>query len=58
MTEAYNIDCMEYMRTLPDEYFDLTVNDNSSDYSGELSFYAEDFAHQFFIFFGEGRENH
>ena len=27
MTEAYNIDCMEYMRTLPDNAFDLAVVD-------------------------------
>lgn len=24
---AYNIDCMEYMKTLPDKYFDLAVVD-------------------------------
>lgn len=24
---AYNIDCLEYMRTLPDNYFDLCVAD-------------------------------
>ena len=27
MTEAYNMDCMEYMRTLPDKAFDLAVVD-------------------------------
>lgn len=27
MNVAYNIDCMEYMRTLPDKYFDLAVCD-------------------------------
>ena len=27
MTEAYNIDCMEYMKTIPDKYFDLAVVD-------------------------------
>ena len=27
MNEAYNIDCMEYMRTLPDNAFDLAVVD-------------------------------
>lgn len=27
MNEAYNIDCMEYMRTLPDKAFDLAVVD-------------------------------
>ena len=27
MTEAYNIDCMEYMKTLPDKAFDLCVCD-------------------------------
>lgn len=25
MTEAFNIDCMEYMKTLPDKAFDLAV---------------------------------
>lgn len=24
---AYNIDCMEYMKTVPDKYFDLAVVD-------------------------------
>ena len=27
MNVAYNIDCMEYMRTLPDNAFDLAVVD-------------------------------
>lgn len=27
MTETYNIDCMEYMRTVPDKAFDLAVVD-------------------------------
>lgn len=27
MNEAYNIDCMEYMKTLPDNAFDLAVVD-------------------------------
>lgn len=27
MTEAYNIDCMAYMATLPDKCFDLAVVD-------------------------------
>lgn len=27
VTEAYNIDCMEYMKTVPDKYFDLAVVD-------------------------------
>ena len=27
MNIAYNIDCMEYMRTLPDNAFDLAVVD-------------------------------
>lgn len=27
MTEAYNMDCMEYMRSLPDKAFDLAVVD-------------------------------
>ena len=27
MNEAYNIDCMEYMATLPDKVFDLAVVD-------------------------------
>ena len=27
MNEAYNIDCMEYMKTVPDKFFDLAVVD-------------------------------
>ena len=27
ISEAHNIDCMEYMRTIPDGYFDLAVVD-------------------------------
>lgn len=27
MNEAYNVDCMEYMKTVPDGYFDLAVVD-------------------------------
>ena len=27
INEAYNVDCIEYMRTLPDKYFDLAVCD-------------------------------
>ena len=27
ISEAYNMDCMEYMRTIPDNYFDLAVVD-------------------------------
>lgn len=27
INEAYNIDCIEYMRSLPDKYFDLAVCD-------------------------------
>ena len=30
ISEAYNMDCMEYMRTLPDKYFDLAVVDKKS----------------------------
>ena len=26
-TRAYNIDCMEYMKTLPDKAFDLAIVD-------------------------------
>ena len=26
-SDAYNIDCLEYMRTLPDKYFDLAIAD-------------------------------
>lgn len=37
-SEAYNMDCMEYMRSLPDECVDLTVTsppyDNMRDYNG------------------------
>lgn len=27
MSEAFNIDCMEYMKTLPDKYFELAIVD-------------------------------
>ena len=27
ISEVYNIDCMEYMRTLPDKYFNLVIAD-------------------------------
>ena len=27
ISEAYNMDCMEYMKTLPDKFFDLAVVD-------------------------------
>ena len=27
VSEAYNIDCMKYMQTLPDKYFDLAIAD-------------------------------
>ena len=27
INEAYNVDCIEYMRSLPDKYFDLAVCD-------------------------------
>lgn len=27
MNIAYNVDCMEYMRQVPDKYFDLAVVD-------------------------------
>lgn len=44
MNIAYNIDCMEYMRTLPDKAFDLAVVDppyglpkDSSNGRGKLS---------------------
>lgn len=26
-SEAYNIDCMEYMKNIPDKYFDLAIVD-------------------------------
>lgn len=26
-SEAYNIDCMEYMKSVPDKYFDLAIVD-------------------------------
>ena len=29
MNEAYNIDCMEFMRRVPSKYFDLAVVDLS-----------------------------
>ena len=31
MTEAFNIDCMEYMKTLPDDYIELTVTSTPYD---------------------------
>lgn len=27
LSEVYNIDCLEYMRTLPDKAFDLAIAD-------------------------------
>ena len=27
ISEVYNMDCMEYMRSMPDKYFDLAVVD-------------------------------
>lgn len=27
MTEAYNMDCMDYLRNVPDKYFDLCIAD-------------------------------
>jgi len=27
MNEAYNLDCMEYLKTVPDKFFDLAVVD-------------------------------
>lgn len=27
MNEAYNIDCMEYLRDVPDGYFDMCIAD-------------------------------
>lgn len=27
MTEAYNMDCMDYLRDVPDKYFDLCIAD-------------------------------
>lgn len=27
MNETYNVDCMEYMKTVPDKWFDLAVVD-------------------------------
>ena len=35
MNEAHNIDCMEYMKTVPDKYFDLAVVD--APYGGGLT---------------------
>ena len=39
MTEAYNIDCMEYMRSLPDKAFDLAVVDPPYGNGGESNKY-------------------
>ena len=40
MNVAYNTDCMEYMKTLPDDYIDLTVTsppyDNLRTYNGNI----------------------
>jgi DNA modification methylase len=40
MNVAYNLDCMEYMKTLPDDYIDLTVTsppyDNLRTYNGNI----------------------
>ena len=27
ISEVYNVDCLEYMRSLPDKYFDLCIAD-------------------------------
>ena len=48
--EVYNCDCIEYMRTLPDHYFDIAVCDppygsaNSEEYigGGDLAEYSTD----------------
>lgn len=37
---AFNIDCMEYMKTIPDKYFDLAVVDPP--YGGGAKANAED----------------
>lgn len=52
MTEAYNIDCMEYMRSLPDEAFDLAVVDPPYGYAQQEQEFREQGAH----FVGRGRQ--
>ena len=41
MNEAYNLDCMEYMKTLPDNAFDLAVVDPPYGDAGADSGFAE-----------------
>lgn len=38
MNEAYNMDCMEYMKTIPDKYFDLAVVDPPYGGAGDPNF--------------------
>ena len=37
-SDVYNKDCVEYMRTLPDDYFDLAVADPPYSYAGNEEF--------------------
>lgn len=40
ISEVYNIDCMEYMKTIPDKFFDLAVVDPPYDFSITGTHYA------------------
>ena len=42
MNEAYNMDCMEYMKTIPDKYFDLAVVDPPYGGAGDPNFEGGD----------------
>ena len=37
-SDVYNVDCVEYMRTLPDKYFDLACADPPYSYAGNEEF--------------------
>ena len=37
-SDVYNVDCVEYMRTLPDDYFDLACADPPYSYAGNEEF--------------------
>ena len=37
-SDVYNVDCVEYMRTLPDKYFDLACADPPYSYAGSEEF--------------------
>ena len=37
-SDVYNVDCVEYMRTLPDDYFNLAIADPPYSYAGSEEF--------------------